>query len=219
MITVLMAAKTSTQYMPQAIGSLLGQSYQGWELIIGVNGLPPLGKVFDEACRLTEPWRDRMFVWDLPQCTNKAEALNEMVVQGRNDPVAILDVDDLWHPIKLERQLPILQAGYDVCGTAGMYFGNDNNDIGVPRGGFDRNLLKRQNCILNSSVVMRRDLAHWEPMNEPLEDYELWLRLASQGRTMFNQGDYLTFIRQHAGNWSKQSNHETALARLRARYA
>jgi hypothetical protein len=66
---------------------------------------------------------------------------------------------------------------------------------------------------------MRREHAIWEPMDEPLEDYELWLRLAREGRKIWNVRQHLTFIRQHASNWSKQSNHEAAVVALRSRYA
>ena len=223
MITVLMAARTSTEYMPQAIGSLLGQSYTDWQLIIGVNGHSSLGELFDQACRYVEPWQEQMVVWDLPSCKNKAEALNEMVshVGSDSDYVAILDVDDLWHPLKLEKQIRAVECdvGCDVCGTLGRYFDDCDNDIGVPSGRVHYSDLQKGNCLINSSVVMARKLAHWEPMDEPIEDYDLWLRLARDGHYLYNLPEHLTFIRQHAGNWSKQGNHEAALARLRARYA
>ena len=236
MITVLMAAKTSTEYMPQAVGSLMGQSYQDWQLIVGVNGIPDdpaLGRdcwsfteqriynaVHRAALASTFPIRSRSVVLNLPQCRNKAEALNEMMQHAEGDLVAILDVDDLWHPLKLERQASFLQAtDLDVLGTRGGYFGEAQQDIGVPDGYVALAMLRRNNCLLNSSVVMRRELARWEPMDEPLEDYELWLRLAADNHRIYNHTQYLTFIRQHGRKWSAQSDHSTALQVLRSRYA
>lgn len=218
MITVLMAAKTSTQYMPNAVGSLLGQSYTDWQLIIGVNGLGRKSSVYQDAWNYMLPNYSKMEVMDLPNCQNKGAALNAMMKDAEGDYIAILDVDDLWHPQKLARQMPWLDFGYDVVGTQAEYFGDIHSDIGAIRGLIDLNTLRAGNCIINSSAVMKREHARWEPMDDPIEDYELWLRLATQGRKMFNTSDYLTFIRQHDGNWSRQGNHETALARLRARY-
>jgi glycosyltransferase involved in cell wall biosynthesis len=220
MITVLMAAKTSTEYMPQAVGSLLGQSYQDWQLIIGVNGLPDDHPAHRRANELVDVIDRACVVTHMGDCRGKGEALNRMMEYARGDYVAILDVDDLWHPLKLERQIDTLEryVGCEVCGTRGLYFGDTTGDIGTPAGRIKLTHLLQRNCLLNSSVVMARKHAHWEPMDEPLEDYQLWLRLASEDRYLYNLDDHLTFIRQHAGNWSKQSNHEAALARLRARY-
>lgn len=216
MITILMAAKTGVEYMSHAIGSVLAQSYTDWELVIGINGLAPLGDVFATACRLTDPWREKIAVWDFPDCANKASALNEMVRVVFSEWVAILDVDDLWHPFKLQRQIES-SDGRDVVGTAGTYFGLSTGDIGVPSGPITLETLKRSNAILNSSAIMRRQCAVWEPMDEPIEDYELWLRLAANGKKLFNLPEHLTFIRQHQNQWSRKASHD--ITRLQKRYA
>ena len=218
MITVLMAAKTSTEYMPHAIGSLLGQSYTDWHLVIGINGLPDSHPAHKEASEHTRAFYSRVTILNLPNCQNKGRALNEMVKHAQGNYVAILDVDDLWHPLKLERQIPFVEMGYDVVGTAGSYFGQHQNSIGVVHGEISRTNFQYGNCIINSSAVIRREHARWEPMNEPLEDYELWLRLVAEERKIFNVGQHLTFVRQHDTNWSKQGKWDDAIKALRQRY-
>jgi len=221
MITVLMAARTSTEYMPHAVGSLLGQSYTDWQLIIGVNGLPDHHPAHRLANGLVDVIDQQCAVIHMGDCHGKGEALNRMMEYARGEYVAILDVDDLWHPMKLEKQIQAIESdvGCDVCGTLGRYFGDCENDIGAPSGRVHRSDLQKGNRLINSSVVMSRKFARWEPMDEPIEDYELWLRLARDGHYLYNLPEHLTFIRQHAGNWSKQGNHEAALAQLRSRYA
>jgi glycosyltransferase involved in cell wall biosynthesis len=232
MITVLMAAKTSVEYMPHAIGSLLGQSYADWHLVIGVNGIPDQPAVANQqwstgersipkdVCEMawlyTRPFYSRVTLMNMPDARNKGEALNRMMKHARDGWVAILDVDDLWHPRKLEIQLDDARLfGADVIATRGEYFGAAKGSIGVPAGPVTLDYLRKQNGILNSSAMIRRELAHWEPMDEPLEDYELWLRLASEGHKLHNDSDYLTFIRCHAGQWSNGDWH---IAELRKRY-
>lgn len=231
-LTVLMAAKTSTQYMPHAIGSLLGQSYQDWHLVIGVNGIPDQpatasqawgtgernipNDVYEMAWHYTRPFYSRVTLMNMPDAPNKGAALNRMMEHAQGDYVAILDVDDLWHPLKLEKQLDAARhTGADVVGTLGQYFGTSHSQIGVPHGAFAIERLRRENAVLNSSALIRRELAHWEPMDEPLEDYELWLRLASEGRRFYNLPETLTFIRCHPGQWSHGNWHITE---LRKRY-
>jgi glycosyltransferase involved in cell wall biosynthesis len=232
MITVLMAAKTSAEYMPNAIGSLLGQTFQDWHLVIGVNGIPDQpavanqawstgersipNDVYEMAWLYTRPFYSRVTLMNMPDARNKGEALNRMMEHAQGEYVAILDVDDLWHPRKLELQLETArQTGADVIGTRGMYFGAARGSIGVPAGPVTLDYLRRQNGILNSSALIRREFACWEPMDEPLEDYELWLRLASTGHRLHNDSDYLTFIRCHAAQWSHGNWH---IEELRKRY-
>ena len=89
MITVLMAAKTSTEYMPQAIGSLLGQSYQDWHLVIGINGLRPGHNAERDALNYTYAFPSRRTIVTIPTCRNKGEALNRMMTHAQGDYVAI----------------------------------------------------------------------------------------------------------------------------------
>lgn len=215
MISVLMAVKTSWEYIPHAIGSLMAQSYTDWELIIGVNGLGSNSHAHTAACSFGM-FTENQLVMDMPDVPNKGAALNAMIANANGDYIAILDVDDVWHPLKLERQLPLLQMGYDVVGTRGEYFGTVKDDIGVPSGQVGLDYLLKQNGILNSSAVIRRELAHWEPMDEPIEDYDLWLRLASEGRKLWNVNETLTFIRCHPGQWS---HGKWNVAALRDKYA
>jgi len=215
MISVLMAVKTSWEYMPHAIGSLMAQSYTEWHLVIGVNGLPVGSDAIMLADKLTNNIPN-VTVVEYTDAPNKGNALNRMGQWCQGEHVAILDVDDVWHPLKLERQLPLLQMGYDVVGTRGEYFGTVKDDIGVPSGQVGFDYLLQQNGILNSSAVIRRDLAHWEPMDEPIEDYDLWLRLASEGRKLWNVNETLTFIRCHPGQWS---HGKWNVATLRDKYA
>lgn len=234
MITVLMAAKTSAEYMSHAIGSLLGQTCQDWHLVIGVNGIqdqPAVAgqawstgereipnDVYEMAWHCTRPFYSRVTLMNMPEAPNKGAALNCMMAHAQGEWVAILDVDDLWHPRKLEHQLEDARhTGADVLGTAGEYFGSAQGSINVPLGPVTLEYLRRQNGILNSSALIRRELAHWEPMDEPIEDYELWLRLASEGRRLCNCYGVLTFIRCHPAQWS-HAGRQQAIEQLRRRY-
>ena len=235
MIDVLMAAKTSTQYMPQAIGSLLGQSITDWHLIVGVNGIkdePGVSSdawargeiqisnaVQADAWNLTRAFASRTTILNMPLCPNKGQALNEMMRHARGELVAMLDVDDLWHPLKLQKQLLIIESGIEICGTQADYFDHHHGPLGTPPGRVTFTQLQRQNHVVNSSVLMRRELATWEPMDAPLEDYEMWLRLARHGRSIWNLPETLTFIRQHDRKWSGQRDWTRDLQSLQARYA
>jgi glycosyltransferase involved in cell wall biosynthesis len=202
MISILMAVKNGWKYFPASLASVLEQEHVDWELLVGVNGHPANGKVFQQV----HGWKgdiwarsqtaQNAYVIDLPGCQNKPAALNYMAGLARGTYVAILDVDDLWHPWKLAKQLAYLRD-YDVVGTMGEYFGTESGLIDVPCGPISFDDMMEKNCLLNSSVVMKREHARW-PDTDGLDDYPLWLELASQGKRLMNiGGEPLVKIRCH----------------------
>ena len=99
--------------------------------------------------------------------------------------VAFLDADDIWHPQKLEYQLPLHQGlggarTLSVC--AYHRFLDSSNQVlqtRIPPGTMSFNRLLRRNHIPLSSVILDRKLLYGIQTFQPEhhEDYGLWLRL------------------------------------------
>ena len=209
MISVLMGVKTGWQYFPEAYASLCTQQHVEWELFVGVNGQQSDSAVHATIMGQINWSLDNAYVLDLNTCTNKPQALNLMVDLSHGSHVAILDVDDMWHPWKLAKQLAYLRD-YDVVGTMGEYFGTSEGPIDIPSGPVTFDALLEKNCILNSSVIIRRELAKW-PNTDGLDDYRMWLELAFHGKRLRNiGGEPLVKIRchgeQHFGGARDDSN-------------
>ena len=207
MISVLMAIRNGSKYFSESLASALAQQYKHWELIVCVNGLPPESDIYQKVRAGLEGVTSLSHRWytllDMPVCRHKLDALNYMMLHANGSHVAILDVDDIWHPNKLSSQSPYLNA-YDVVGTMGEYIGTTSGKINLPEGEITFSMLMEANCLLNSSVVMKRECAKWEETDDIrfLDDYPLWLRLASEGRTLMNVGgEPLVKIRIHDEQW------------------
>ncbi len=197
MISVLIAVKTGVEYVSEAVTSVVAQTYHDWEILIGVNGYRPLSM---EYCHLKQlEVVPRCHVLDFPGCKNKPQALNALREWSDARHIAILDADDKWHPDKLKKQIPYLWD-WDVVGTQGQYIGTSNNFIGTPAGEVTHEMLLEANHVVNSSVVMRRELAVW-PDTDGLDDYPMWLELTRRGNRVFNVPEVLTYIRCHEGQW------------------
>lgn len=203
MISILMAAKTSTEYMQQAIASVLAQTYTNWELLICFNGDTPQAR---NAYGTTDYWEEMtdnvVLVFRRPNINSKGAAMNFMARNAQGDLIAVLDVDDLWHPLKLERQVEYMESvKADACGTMASYFGDAFAKIPVPTHRLYWTEMITSNAIVNSSAIIRREFAKWTERPEPVEDYELWLQMARDGRRLYNVPEMLTFVRCHAGQW------------------
>ena len=55
----------------------------------------------------------------------------------------------------------------------------------------------RVNPIINSSSIIKKPLCYWDPIEEKLDDYDLWLRLRISNKTFFNCDNILVKHRIH----------------------
>ena len=186
------------EFIEESVSSILSQTFEKWELIIGINGHPPNSEIYKTAYGFQDIYPDKIKVLDFYHLQGKSTTLNAMIPYCKYDYVALLDVDDIWIPNKLEIQSGYLDK-YDVIGTKCVYFGNLNGNIpDIPIGDLSNVNFLSGNPIINSSVLIRKEYCYWE--ENGIEDYELWLRLKSQGRTFFNCSDVLVRHRIHSNS-------------------
>jgi glycosyltransferase involved in cell wall biosynthesis len=218
MISILMPIYNGIEFIEESVSSILSQTFERWELIIGINGHPPNSEIYKIAYIFQDIYPDKIKVLDFYHLQGKSTTLNAMLAYCKYDYVALLDVDDIWIPNKLEIQSVYLDK-YDVIGTKCVYFGNLNGNIpDIPIGDLsDINFLSG-NPIINSSVLIRKEYCYWE--ENGIEDYELWLRLKSQGRTFFNCGDVLVRHRIHSNSaFNSKGKQENAVKEILEYYS
>tara|TARA_B100000927_G_scaffold286380_2_gene277793 strand:+ start:2356 stop:3021 length:666 start_codon:yes stop_codon:yes gene_type:complete len=196
MISILIPVYNGIEYINESVTSVLDQSYENWELIIGVNGHEANSSVYQIA-KDYEDLDERIKVYDMHTIKGKSNALNEMVKYSNYNYVAILDVDDVWHEEKLEKQVAYLND-YDVVGTQCVYFG-DVEEIKpeIPIGDISTIDFAEVNPVINSSSIIRKDLCYWNGEYDSVEDYDLWLRLRKQNKKFFNIDEVLVKHRIH----------------------
>ena len=81
---------------------MLSQTYDKWELIIAINGHPPNSNVYQTALKYQKT--NKIKVFDFHHLKGKSNTLNEMINHCSYNYIALLDVDDIWHPNKLQIQ-------------------------------------------------------------------------------------------------------------------
>ena len=199
------------EYLDESIYSIKSQTMDAWELIIGVNGHPPNSIVFQMAKRHES---SKIRVLDLTECHGKSEALNAMVPHCQYDWIALLDVDDIWSPDKLQIQKGFTDS-YDVIGSHARFFGNRGGQPWIPLNDITHYNFKTLNPIVNSSVLLRKPLAHWDNANtHGHEDYQLWLELRYHSLTpirFYNCPDILVGHRIHSTSaFNSRGNSQSA---------
>ena len=218
MVSILMPIYNGIEFIEESVSSVLKQTVDHWELLIGINGHAENSAVYHIA-KSYELVSDKIRVFDLHKIRGKPDALNELVKHAIYKHIALLDVDDIWSHMKLEKQIPYIIEGYDVVGSRCVYFGEERfNGIipNTPVGDISTIDFFAGNPIINSSVIIRREHAYWE--NEVLEDYDLWLSLRRDKRRFFNCSQVLVKHRIHAESAFNSKGNANHVPRLLQKY-
>jgi len=196
MISILMPIYNGIEFINDSVPSILQQTYDKWELLIGINGHPENSEIYKIA-KAFEEKSDKVKVLDLYNIKGKSNTLNELIKHCKYDYIALLDVDDIWHNHKLLIQSAWLNK-YDVIGTNCVWFGDKEGIVpAIPQYDFSNYNFANVNPIINSSVVVRKNLCWWDSKFDGLEDYDLWIRIRKQNKKFYNSSQILVKHRIH----------------------
>lgn len=212
MISILIPIYNGIEFLEESINSVLQQTTNSWEILIGINGYPPNSSVYKIAKKYEQ--EDKISVFDFHEIHGKPNTLNELIKYCKYNYIALLDVDDLWYPQKLELQIPYLEQ-YDIVGSKCIYFCDLHYSPEIPDGDISTFDFRQINPIINSSVILRKELCNWN--NIFLEDYDLWIRLRKKGKSFYNCSEILVKHRIHensAFNSKGNEDHIKALLSL-----
>lgn len=185
------------EFIQYSVSSIKQQTYINWDLLIGINGHP----VNSEVYKIAKQYEcENIKVIELLETKGKSNALNEMLKHSKANYIALLDVDDIWLPNKLQSQIPFIKTGFDVVGTICKYFGDKDCYPTIPLGNISNFNFLTVNPIINSSAIIKKELCYWNYIYDGVEDYDLWLRLWKQKKTFYNVKDCLVLHRCHSNS-------------------
>jgi glycosyltransferase involved in cell wall biosynthesis len=199
-VSVSIRLYNGVEYLEEAIDSVLSQTFTDWDLTIGVNGHGADGNAVHVRVQelLRAKGDQRLRVVNYPEVKGGAAALNALARDARADWIAILDADDKWVPQKLETQWDIIRrVPVDIVGTWCVYFGEMSGGPQIPGGLIDNRIFRRDNPMINSSVLMKKGLAVFSDLFYGLDDYDLWCRLSKEDKVFYNVPMILTYHRIH----------------------
>jgi glycosyltransferase involved in cell wall biosynthesis len=198
MVSILIPIYNGIEFIDESVTSVLHQTYDKWELLIGINGHHKNSHVYKKA-KEYEKKSNKIRVFDFYQIKGKSNTLNEMLKFCKYKYIALLDVDDIWHPQKLEVQKNLFIYNYDVIGSRCIWFGDTPSIIpSIPTGDISNFDFSLVNPIINSSSIIKKELCYWN--ENGIEDYDLWLRLRKLGKQFFNCNEILVRHRIHSSS-------------------
>ncbi len=200
-ISVIIPTRDRPDFLAEAVGSVLQQSFSDLELLIVNDGASPVANFGDERVRVLNN-----------QMRGAVPARNLGILKASGSHIAFLDDDDYWiNPSHLA------QANATLSGLADFYFANGNMLFpdGEKRLFFrnaDKQSLLSDNTILISTVCYRRDLHfHLGTFDETLPyywDWDWYLRVAMADFRIAHSSQAAVAIRVHPHNMSGETNRE-----------
>lgn len=214
-VSVVIPAYNAMAYLPEALDSVLAQTFTDYEVIVVNDGSSDhittwIDTVTDGRVRLVSQ-----------ENRGLAGARNTGIREAQGDYIAFLDADDIWHPTKLEKQVALMERSPAV----GLVYTWMTlvNQAGQPTGRYVTNTAEGQvwsslilrNCVGSGSNPMVKKacfdrLGYFdENLGSYMEDRDMWLRIAPYYEFAVVK-ESLVDYRQHPSSASKNW---TAMAR------
>ena len=227
-ISIIMPAYNASNYIGEAITSVIAQTFTSWELIIVDDGS------VDATAKIANEWvtKDQRIQYYYQENGKQGKARNLGISKSKGVYLAFLDADDIWMPEKLEIQLQeIKEKNVDLV-FSDSYIIRDafeaikNKRMNIPNGVFyakdDLNSFLEENKIPILTVLVKKekvvDVGGFSEVLDVqnVEDYHLWLKLLMTNCAFYASGNVLAEYRIH--NHSATANDKQALDKIPAAF-
>lgn len=187
----------SGRFIREAINSVLAQTYTDWELLViddgsTDNSVDIVREYADKDQRIRLLFNDRHI--GIPSAPR-----NEGVRNAKGRFIAFLDSDDIWHPQKLENQLPlfkkndvvIVYSNYEKINEQGV---KTKRIVTMPQLATYKTLL--YDCVIGNLTgiydISKVGKVAFKDVHQ--EDYVMWLNILKKGGIALNtntvEGEY-----------------------------
>ncbi|BCM90838.1 hyaluronan synthase [Abditibacteriota bacterium] len=213
-ISVVIPTYNRSRRIENTVDSALEQSFPADDVeIIIVND----GSTDDTEAVLQELYgnNSRVRLFSVPN-GGVARARNFGLEKARGEFIAFLDHDDVWMAEKLEKQWRLFEKSPNVgvvyCGwrdvdEAGSELAADDLRRLKPKFGFPQgqvfDVLVRGNFLVSASVPLvrtklLRDIGGFDPLTQPCDDWDVWLRLARRCEFARVEDDLVMYVHHDA---------------------
>ena len=187
------------KYLPEAIESILKQSFKDFEFII-VDDCST-----DNSWDIIEEYAkkdSRVRAYRNYVNSGVSKTLNNGLDKCSGELIARMDSDDISFKTRFEEQLKLIDVGFDVVGSGIELINSNGKKIGLRKysNEIDK-VIRIESPLAHPSVMFKRELIEkygkYENNFPVSQDYDLWLRFYSNGAKIINSSKVLLKYRIH----------------------
>ena len=216
-VSVIMPCFNGSRWIAGAIESVLGQTFQNYELVLVDDG--STDSTVDTIRRYGD-LDERVVVIEKPH-TDVSHSLNVGLAKAHGIWVARLDQDDLFAPTRLSEQMAFVSDHPDIVFVGSAFIRVDEDGRRLRRHGFPTshrqlmvNLERLKGFCPHSTALFRLDLARhiggYRRCLNNANDHDLWLRMSAYGKIACLPGPLVQCI-GHSDQMSHDGGGETQL--------
>lgn len=181
LVSIIMPAYNTAEYIEESIESVLKQTYENWELIIVDDCSTDNTK--ERVSRYSD---SRMKIFGNEKNSGAAHSRNRALQLAKGRWIAFLDSDDLWEPHKLEKQIGFMEQNeYSFTYTEYGEMDSDGNATGVTVSG-PKHINRRRmfdycwpGCLTVMYDASKLGLLQINDIRKN-NDYAMWLKLCKK---------------------------------------
>lgn len=209
LVSVIMPAYNASDYIMEAIDSIIAQTFTDWELIIVDDGST------DKTSEILSEYltTDSRICYYYQENGKQGKARNLAISKSKGEYLAFLDADDLWINNKLEIQLEQIQLKKAdlVFSNAFVIYNSEKIDLNkvihCHQGFLDSNegldrMIERNRIPILTVLVKKSRVIEVGMFSEKLEiqnaeDSHLWLKLLINKCVLYGSNEILAIYRVH----------------------
>lgn len=213
LVTVGIPSYNHADLLPEAVDSVLGQSYANIELLLLDDGSTDRSYELAKRYALRDE-RVRLLTHEGHANRGILATVNALCAEARGEYVALLAADDVLTSDSLERRVAtavrnpdalLVYGRIDVLGPDGRATGRQGGQPLAAMSAYDGTADPLQSLLLHNfipspSVLVRRDVFELVGGYDErfyYSDWELWMRVLAHGRAVFVDGGPLAGYRIH----------------------
>jgi glycosyltransferase involved in cell wall biosynthesis len=224
LVSVIMATRNRSQYLPRAIGSLLAQTYPTWELLAVDDGSD------DDTYEVLASVDDKRVRCFRTPHRGVAAARNHALAKASGDYVVYLDDDNSMHPDWLRSIVwalttwPETDCLYGAVIMAGSADAEERMQPGMPWlwfAPYDRDHLQRENLTDMGAVAHRARLSEavFDEDLDSSEDWDLLLRMSAERDLLALPVIAETYSTFAPDTLSRSASYDRGVRQLRRKHA
>lgn len=196
-ISVVMPAYNAEKYVADAIESILNQTFTDFEFIIIDD------RSTDNTWEIIKGYKDkRIKAFRNEKNVGFTKSIKKGIAKSKGDVIARMDADDISMPSRFEKQIKVLENGYDVVGSHLLSIDEKGRKIKLRK--YKKNInevIKIESPLGHPSTMYSKksyeSVGGYDESLNPADDYDLWLRLHLKGFKITNVTKPLLKYRLH----------------------
>lgn len=213
LITVLLPCYNAMPFLPEALDSIINQTYSNLEILCINDGSTDDTASVLEAYAANDP---RIRVIHNETNLRLIRTLNKGIDLASGEYIARMDADDISMPTRIEMELNFMLENPEIdivgCGVINI------DESGVR---LSKKIVRQRHCkanlfasffyvpighpeLLIKTSVLKMNQFLYEDHVLHSEDYELWARLLRLGYNLHNMSDYLLYFRINSQSVSRK---------------